>query len=208
MNPITVDIFSDVICPWCFLGKRRLDKALGLASEVQVEVNFRPYFLDPTIPPEGLDRVKYMTDKFGTERLKTIHDPLIKAGAEDGVPFRFDQITRTPNTLDAHRLIYWARDKQIDVAEKLFVAYWRDGRDVSTHDVLIEIADESGLDRKQVKIDLSGDKDAAQLMQEVYEAHQIGITGVPTYILQRKYAVVGAQSAETLATVLRQVAAL
>ena len=106
---INIDVVSDVICPWCFLGKRRLDKALALIPDIKTEVVFRPFFLDPSIPAEGIDRHKYMADKFGETRLKTIHDPLIKAGLEDGVPYHFDKITRTPNTLDAHRVIRWAQ---------------------------------------------------------------------------------------------------
>jgi predicted DsbA family dithiol-disulfide isomerase len=95
MRTLSVDMISDVICPWCFLGKRRLDKAIALVPEIKVEVNFRPFFLDPTIPHEGLDREDYMVAKFGRERLKTIHDPLIVAGKDDGINYAFDKITRT-----------------------------------------------------------------------------------------------------------------
>ncbi len=129
---IFIDVVSDVICPWCFLGKRRLDKALAQLDGLDVEVAWRPFMLDPTIPKEGKSRHDYMMEKFGEERLKTIHDPLIKAGAEDGVPYRFDAITRTPNTLDAHRVIRWAHTsgKQHDVAERLFMDYWNEGKDI------------------------------------------------------------------------------
>ena len=123
---LKIDVVSDVICPWCFLGKRRLDKALAMVPEVTAEVVFRPFFLDPTIPREGMDRRAYMVAKFGEERLKTIHDPLIAAGKEDGVPYQFDKITRTPNTMNAHRLLRWAQQEgvQAAVAEALFMAYW------------------------------------------------------------------------------------
>ncbi len=118
MKAISVDVVSDVICPWCFLGKRRLDKAIGLLEDIKVEVNWRPFFLDPTIPAEGMSRRTYLENKFGAERLKTLHDPILAAGKEDGVPYAFDKITRTPNTMDAHRLIRWSHDggKQHDVA--------------------------------------------------------------------------------------------
>ncbi len=203
---ITIDVISDVICPWCFLGKRRLDKALTLIPELEVEVVYRPFFLDPSIPPEGLDRHKYMADKFGEERLKTIHDPLIKAGKEDGVPYQFDKITRTPNTLDAHRLIRWAKvaERQMDIVESLFVAYWRDGKDVGDHAVLNALAKSIDLD---VASDLSSDKDKNEVMQEVARAQQMGISGVPTFIINQKYGISGAQSAEMLAGALKDIAA-
>ena len=203
---ITIDVVSDVICPWCFLGKRRLDKALALIPEIKTEVVFRPFFLDPSIPLEGLDRHKYMADKFGEERLKTIHDPLIKASLEDGVPYQFDKITRTPNTLDAHRVIRWAQaaGRQSEVVEALFVAYWRDGKDVGDHAVLNEIAKSIGLD---VAADLASDKDKNEVMQETARAQQMGISGVPTFIINQKYGISGAQGAEMLAQAIRDIAA-
>ncbi len=203
---ITIDVVSDVICPWCFLGKRRLDKALALIPEIKTEVVFRPFFLDPSIPLEGLDRYKYMADKFGEERLKTIHDPLIKASHEDGVPYQFDKITRTPNTLDAHRVIRWAQaaGRQSEVVEALFVAYWRDGKDVGDHAVLNEIAKSIGLD---LAADLASDKDKNEVMQETARAQQMGISGVPTFIINQKYGISGAQGAEMLAQAIRDIAA-
>ena len=205
---ITIDVVSDVICPWCFLGKRRLDKALSLIPEVKAEVIFRPFFLDPNIPQDGLSRQDYMENKFGKERLKTIHDPLIAAGKEDGVPYHFDKITRTPNTLDAHRLIRWAKleDKQAEVVEALFMAYWSQGRDVGDHKVLADIAAAHGMDRAKVLRELASDRDKSEVLQETIQAQQIGVTGVPTYIINRKYGVVGAQGAEMLAEQIRKAA--
>lgn len=203
---IAIDVVSDVICPWCFLGKRRLDKALALIPEIKTEIVFRPFFLDPSIPTGGLDRHKYMTDKFGEERLKTIHDPLIKAGLEDGVPYQFDKITRAPNTLDAHRIIRWAQavGRQSEVVEALFVAYWRDGKDVGDHTVLGDIAKSIGLD---VAADLTSDKDKAEVKQECVRAQQMGISGVPTFIINQKYGISGAQGAEMLAQTIKEIAA-
>jgi predicted DsbA family dithiol-disulfide isomerase len=205
---ITIDVVSDVICPWCFLGKRRLDKALSLIPDVKVEVVYRPFFLDPTIPAGGIDRHKYMSDKFGEERLKTIHDPLIAAGKEDGVPYHFDKITRTPNTLDAHRLIRWAlpTGKQAEMKEALFIAYWSDGKDIGDHTVLADIAASIGLDRETIAKDLVSDKDKQEVMAETQQAQQMGITGVPTFIINHKYGISGAQSAELLADAIKKVA--
>ncbi len=204
---ITIDMVSDVICPWCFLGKRRLDKALSLIPDVKVEVIYRPFFLDPTIPAGGLDRKKYMTDKFGEERLKTIHDPLIAAGKEDGVPYNFDAITRAPNTMDAHRLIRWALidDKQAEMKEALFVAYWRDGKDIGDHAVLADIAASVGMDRELILADLTSDKDKQAVMAETVQAQQMGIAGVPTFIINHKYGISGAQSAQVIADAIMKV---
>jgi predicted DsbA family dithiol-disulfide isomerase len=204
---ITIDVVSDVICPWCFLGKRRLDKALSLIPDVKVEVVYRPFFLDLTIPAGGIDRHKYMSDKFGEERLKTIHDPLIAAGKEDGVPYNFYKITRTPNTLDAHRLIRWAlpAGKQAEMKEALFVAYWSEGKDIGDHTVLADIAASVGLDRKTIVTDLASDKNKQEVMAETQQAQQMGITGVPTFIINRKYGISGAQSAEMLADAIKKV---
>jgi predicted DsbA family dithiol-disulfide isomerase len=204
----SIDVVSDVICPWCFLGKRRLDKALAMIPEVKTEINFRPFFLDPTIPSEGLDRHDYMAAKFGEERLKTIHDPLIKAGKEDGVPYHFEKITRTPNTMDAHRLLRWAKieGKQPEIAEALFMAYWSEGRDVGDHQVLAEIAAAHAMSRANVLKALASDQDKAEILAETAQAQKMGVTGVPTYIINRKYGVVGAQTAELLAEQIKKAA--
>lgn len=206
---ITIDVVSDVICPWCFLGKRRLDKALALIPEIKAEISFRPFFLDPTIPPEGLGRHEYMAAKFGEERLKTIHDPLIKAGKEDGVPYHFDKITRTPNTMDAHRLLRWAKldGKQPEIAEALFMAYWNEGRDVGDHQVLADIAAAHGMNRNKVLNALGTDQDKNDVLKETTQAQQMGVTGVPTYIINQKYGVVGAQAAEALAEQIKMAVA-
>jgi predicted DsbA family dithiol-disulfide isomerase len=201
-----IDVVSDVICPWCFLGKRRLDKALALIPEVKAEVVFRPFFLDASIPPEGLDRHKYMADKFGEERLKTIHDPLVAAGKAGGVPYNFDKITRTPNTIDAHRVIRWAQTagRQKEMVEAIFLAYWRDGEDVGDHAVLNKIAKSVGLD---VSSELESDKDKDEVLQECIKAQKMGISGVPTFIINQKYGISGAQEATMLAQTIKDIAA-
>lgn len=206
---LNIDVVSDVICPWCFLGKRRLDKALAMVPDVPVQVIFRPFFLDPSIPRQGMDRHAYMVAKFGEERLKTIHDPLIQAGKEDGVPYQFDKITRTPNTLDAHRLLRWAQqhDVQGAVAEALFMAYWNKGEDVGDHAVLTAVAAANGIDANWVKAKLATNDDTDAVMAEVQQAQAIGVTGVPTFILASRYGVVGAQSPAFIADAIRKAAA-
>jgi len=204
-----IEVISDVICPWCFLGKRRLDKALTLVPEVTPAVTFRPFFLDPSIPPQGLSRAEYMKSKFGDRDLKALHQPLVDAGARDGVPYHFDKITRTPNTLNAHRLIRWALQagKQPQVVEALFCAYWRDGKDVGAIDVLAEIASTCGMDGQEVLRLLSVPTDAKEVMEEVQKAYELGVQGVPTFIIDQRYGISGAQEAEALADAIRQVAA-
>jgi predicted DsbA family dithiol-disulfide isomerase len=202
----TIDVISDVICPWCFLGKRRLDVALA-AMDKDVFIRWRPYLLDPTIPPQGLDRQQYMLDKFGAERLQTIHDPLIEAGKEIGVPYNFDLITRTPNTLDAHRLIRWAHtvERQTELVERLFMAYWSEGKDVGNRDVLAQCAGEAGINAEQIRELLDTEQDVAETHAEIEHATNIGVTGVPTFILAQSYALVGAQSPEVLADAILRV---
>ena len=203
-----IDVVSDVICPWCFLGKRRLDAALAQLPDLDVFVRWRPFMLDPTIPAEGLDRQQYMLNKFGPERLKTIHDPLIAAGAELGVPYNFDAITRTPNTLDAHRLMRWSHtiERQHDMAERLFMAYWGQGQDVSDHAVLARLAGETGINAEQIAELLASEQDVAETKAEIEHASTIGVTGVPNFILGQTYALVGAQSPEVLADAIGRVA--
>ena len=209
MKSISVDVVSDVICPWCFLGKRRLDKAIALLEDITVEVNWRPFFLDPTIPAEGMSRRTYLEDKFGAERLKTLHDPILAAGKEDGVPYAFDKITRTPNTMDAHRLIRWSHidGKQHDVAERLFMAYFSLGLDIGDRAVLAKIAGEAGMDKAEVSTKLENGTDIDAVNTEVERAYRMGVTGVPCFILAQKQGLMGAQPAEVLADAIGKLAA-
>jgi predicted DsbA family dithiol-disulfide isomerase len=203
-----IDVISDVICPWCFLGKRRLDAALEQLDGLDVFVRWRPFMLDPTIPPEGLDRQQYMLAKFGPERLATIHDPLITAGAELGVPYDFDAITRTPNTLDAHRLMRWSHtvERQHDMAERLFMAYWSEGQDIGDRSVLAACAGQVGINAEQIRDLLESPQDVEETKAEIQHATNIGVTGVPTFILGQSYALAGAQSPEVLADAIGRVA--
>lgn len=197
---VSVDVVSDVICPWCFLGKRRLDKAIASMPETEVEVRWRPFLLDGSIPPDGMNRRTYLANKFGEARLASLHDPLIAAGKADGVPFRFEAINRTPNTLNAHRLIRWAEaeGRQHAMAERLFMDYWSEGKDVGEASVLIDAAIAVGLDGGQVSQLLASDADLDPVIAEINQAAEFGITGVPTFIIGKRYAVVGAQAPEVL----------
>lgn len=209
---ITIDVVSDVVCPWCFIGQKRLGRALGAVPEIDVDVRWRPYQLDPTIPPEGKDRKAYMLAKFGSEeRLREIHARIEPLGAEEGIAFDFGAIKVSPNTLDAHRVLRWAAaaggDLQDRLAKRLFQLYFEEGANVGDHGVLIEAAREVGMDAAVVETLLPTDADRDAVATEVATASRMGITGVPCFLLEGKYAVMGAQNADTLADAIRQVAA-
>ena len=208
---ITVDVVSDVVCPWCFIGQKRLDKAIA-ASGVAVHVHWRPFQLDPTIPPEGKDRREYMLGKFGSEeRIREIHARIEPLGAAEGIAFDFDAIKVAPNTLDAHRLIRWAgaadEDVQNRLVERLFQLNFEEGQNIGDVEVLIEAAREAGMDASVVETLLASDADAEAVRTEIATAARMGVTGVPCFLLEGKYAVMGAQDAATLADAIGQVAA-
>jgi predicted DsbA family dithiol-disulfide isomerase len=204
---LTIDVVSDVVCPWCYLGKRRLENAVTLVSDVKVEVRWRPFQLDPTIPPGGIDRREYIEKKFGIAGTVTpMHERLAEMGTNEGIDYHFERIKRSPNTIDAHRLIRWAGPEHEDAAvERLFRAYFIEGRDIGDSAVLVELASEVGLDRASVQERLSTDEDRSVVEQEIAEANRIGVTGVPCFIIGGRYAVVGAQSPETIAEAIETV---
>ncbi|MFC3208515.1 DsbA family oxidoreductase [Aquamicrobium soli] len=209
--PITVDVVSDVVCPWCFIGQKRLDKAIA-TSGVDVQVHWRPFQLDPTIPPEGKDRREYMLGKFGSEeRIREIHARIEPLGAEEGISFNFDAIKVAPNTLDAHRVIRWAgaagEEVQNRLVRRLFQLNFEEGRNLGDPAVLVEAAREAGMDTAIVETLLPTDADVESVRGEIDTAARMGVTGVPCFLLEGKYAVMGAQDAATLADAIRQVSA-
>ena len=208
---VTVDVVSDVVCPWCFIGQKRLEKAVAAVPEVAVDIHWRPYQLDPTIPPEGKDRKQYMLAKFGSEeRIREIHQRIEPLGAAEGIAFDFGAIKVAPNTLDAHRLIRWAGTAgdgvQNRLVRRLFQLNFEEGANIGDRAVLIEAARESGMDVAVVEALLPTDADRDAVTSEIATAGRMGITGVPCFLLEGKYAVMGAQDAETLADAIRQVA--
>lgn len=195
----TVDIISDTICPWCLIGKRRFERALAQRPDLEVQVGWRPFQLNPDMPAEGADRKAYLEAKFGgEERARQIYDRIRDAGAEEGVDFDFHRIPRTPNTLDSHRLIRWAgaAGVQNDVVERLFQAYFTDGEDIGDRQVLLRIAEEAGMERGLVAELLEQGADLELVMKEDALARQMGVQGVPCFIIDRKYVVSGAQDPE------------
>ncbi|HUB85726.1 MAG TPA: DsbA family oxidoreductase [Rhizomicrobium sp.] len=204
-----IDIVSDTVCPWCFIGKRRLERAFLLRPDMQFNIHWRAYRLDPSVPAEGVDRKAYMRAKFGDNpNRQAMADALQAAGRSEEIAFDFDAIARTPNTLDSHRLIRWAGGAglQNEVVERLFTAYFEDGRDIGNRDVLVEIASDVGMDSALVADLLDQGEDRELIEREDALAHRMGISGVPTFIFENKYLVSGAQDAETLAQVMDKVA--
>ncbi|MGZ5923529.1 MAG: DsbA family oxidoreductase [Rhizomicrobium sp.] len=200
-----IDIVSDTVCPWCFIGKRRIGRAMVMRPNVNFDVFWRPYRLDPTIPREGVDRRAYLKAKFGdSPRSSAMGDAIRSEGAGEGIEFAFDKIAKTPNTLDSHRLVRWAAGAgvQDDIVERLFQAYFIEGRDVGDPAVLSAIATEAGMDGDLVATLLAGDADLAEVEREAGLASEMGITGVPTFIFDSKFMISGAREAELLVRVI------
>jgi predicted DsbA family dithiol-disulfide isomerase len=204
---LTIDVVSDVVCPWCYLGKKRLERALAEDKGEPIKVHWRPYQLDPSIPKEGLERRAYMINKFGNDgRIETAHERLTALGAEEGIAFAFDRIARAPNTLDAHRLIRWAfaAGAQDKVVDRLFKLYFEEGRDIGDRALLIETASECGMDRAIVEKLFDDGADEKEVRAEIAEAQRLGVTGVPFFIFAQRFGVPGAQGADVLAAAIDQ----
>ncbi|MET3854752.1 DsbA family oxidoreductase [Rhizobium sp. OAE497] len=212
MERITIDVVSDVVCPWCYLGKARLELAIAeVQDEVGVDINWRPYRLNPDYPPEGVDQKKSLEEKLGgAERVAQAHQMLTDFGKEVGINFNFEAIKIGPNTLDAHRLIHWAmiedRDKADKVVNGLFKANFEEGRNVGDHAVLLDVAEKAGLDRAVTASLLSSDADKVLVVEEIESARKMGVNGVPFFIFDQQYAVSGAQTPDILAGALRDIA--
>lgn len=203
-----IDVISDTVCPWCFIGKRRLDRAIAQRPELALEVNWRPYQLDPNVPKEGVDRRAYFRAKFGDgERVKGMSETLQAYGAELGIAFAFDKAEKRPNTIDSHRLIRWASSVGVQdaVVEALFSAYFEQGRDIGDAAVLIDIAAACGMDGELVEELLASDADVELTLRESGLAGQMGVQGVPAFVLLGKYMLVGAQDTEALVRVFDKV---
>jgi predicted DsbA family dithiol-disulfide isomerase len=206
-KPVRIDVVSDVVCPWCFIGKSRLEKALALKPDIPVEVHYRPYFLNDWIPREGISREQYLTTKFGSvERYKGIAGRVQAAAREEGLTYAVDKISRQPNTTDAHRLIHWADQigKAPEMKQKLMDLYFTEGADLTDRDVLAKAAAEVGLD--DVREALGSERDVAEVEREAEAAKEAGIQGVPMYIFDGRFAVSGAQAPEYLAEAIERAA--
>ena len=208
-GPIEIDVISDVMCPWCYIGKRRLEKALAMLPGVEVDVRWRPFQLDHTIPETGMDRQEYLRNKFGSDAdAERIYEPVRAAGRAENIPFEFDKIEISPNTLNAHRIIRWAMAEgvQDEVVERLFQLYFIEGANLTDKKVLAGAAVEAGIDRAVVEHLLAGDTDKAETQAEIARIQQMGVTGVPAFIIGNRYAVMGAREPEIIAQAIQEVA--
>lgn len=214
MERVTIDIVSDIVCPWCYLGKARLELAIAeVQDEVGVDINWRPYRLNPDHPPEGVDHQAWLAERLGgADAVERAHGMLKKLGEDVGIRYDFEAIKIGPNTLDAHRLLHWAmmedREIQDKVATGLFKANFEEGRNVGDHVVLAEIAEKSGMNRQVVENLLKGDADKDTVLAEIDAAQKMGVTGVPFFIIDGQYAISGAQMPDVLANALREIAQL
>ena len=208
-QPVRIDVVSDIVCPWCFIGKHRLEKAIALNPDIPVEVHWRPYFLNDWIPREGISREQYLTTKFGSpERYKGIAQRVSAAAAAEGLTYAMDKISRQPNTLDAHRLIRWADEigKAAEMKQRLMDLYFTEGADLTSHAVLAQAAADIGLDAEATRKALASDKDVAEIEREALSAKEAGIDGVPCFIFGGKFAISGAQAPEDLAEAIERMA--
>ena len=208
-QPVRIDVVSDVVCPWCFIGKHRLEKALALTPDIPVEVHWRPYFLNDWIPRGGMSREQYLTTKFGSpERYKGIAQRVGAAAAEEGLVYAADKMKRQPNTLDCHRLIRWAEGigKAAEMKQRLMDLYFTEGADLTNRAVLVQAASDVGLGPEDVRAALDSDQDVAQVEAEALSAKEAGIEGVPCFIFGGKFAVSGAQSPDYLAEAIARAA--
>lgn len=198
---IHIDIVSDTVCPWCYIGKRRLEKAMSMRPRINFQLGWRPFQLNPDMPNEGMPRDQYLSVKFGgTQRAQRIYEHVSMAGLEERLDFDFMRIHRQPNTFDSHRLIRWAASASVQdrIVEALFERYFLDGLDIGNREILIKIAAECGMDDSLVRDLFARDADRDLVMAEEGVARRMGIAGVPCFIVDRKYAVSGAQDASVL----------
>ena len=196
-----IDIFSDTVCPWCFIGKRRLDRALAERPQVNPIVRWRAFQLNPEMPVEGMERRQYLETKFGgAENAKSIYAQVSVAGDSENIPFAFDKIARTPNTVDSHRLIRYAREHghQDETVQALFDAYFLRGEDIGNLEVLAAAARAAGLDGDAARTFLESGAEAETIRDEDTQARQAGIGGVPCFIFNGKYALAGAHPPDVL----------
>jgi len=204
---LTIDVVSDVVCPWCFIGKRRLERAIALKPELAVTVNYRPFFLNPWVPREGMAREQYLNMKFGSAATYMANAPRVAAAAQaEGLVYDFLSVKRQPNTIDCHRLIRWAGEagNAAGLKQRLMELYFTEGADLSDRRVLVAAAQQCGLDASETERRLAGDKDVDTVTAEAQSFTQKGVNGVPYFIIGGIFAVSGAQDPHVLAEAMER----
>lgn len=212
-SQVTIDIVSDVMCPWCYIGKKRLENALAdVPDHIDVKVQWMPYQLDATLPKLGKDRQQYFIDKFGSlDAYAQVYAPIREAGVAEGIAFKLDDIKVSPNTMDAHRLIHWAgQDYGLEVQNELVSIlmryYFEEGKNIGDNEVLLEAAKlaEMGVDYTRERLETDEDKDI--ITGQINSMQAAGVSGVPFFIVNKKYALQGAQPKEHIVQVIQDVA--
>ena len=207
---VKLDIVSDPICPWCYIGKTLLDQALEERPDHGFEIAWHPFQLNPEMPAGGMDRREYLEHKFGGQAgALRAYAPIVERAEAAGLSIDFSAIKRTPNTLDAHRLIHWAgvEDMQNDMAMALFRAYFEEGRDIGDHEVLADLADSLSMDGAMIMRLLRSDADREDIANRDKQFREMGITGVPTFIVAGQHAVPGCQPADLWVKVIDELGA-
>jgi predicted DsbA family dithiol-disulfide isomerase len=203
-----IDVYSDIVCPWCFIGKRRLERALVQTNRAKdVSVRWRPFELNPTMTKTGMGRRAYLEAKFGGPgEVKTMQDRVAAVGTSVGIEFAFDRVAKTPNTFDAHRLVWFAqqRGRQDEVVEELFHGYFMEGLDIGDRETLTSLAVRAGIDGEKVGQMLSTEEGAEAVRQEEVHGHQLGITSVPYFVLNGQKGISGAQPVETFVIAIQR----
>jgi predicted DsbA family dithiol-disulfide isomerase len=206
--PLTVDVWSDTVCPWCWLGKRRFEAALRARPDLGVVVRWHPFELNPDLPAEGADRREYLERKFGDpDRFRDAQQRLLELGRAAGIEYRFGAQARMPNTRASHALVRLAGERESEAVEALFAAYFNEGRDVGDPEVLAALASELGLDGARVRERLAAREDFEAIEREERESARMGIQGVPFFVFAGKWAVSGAQETDAFVRALDAVAA-
>ena len=204
-RPVRIDVVYDTVCPWCFIGKRRLEQALLLRPDIETRLQWRPFLINPEMPMEGVDRQTDLIRKFGSEsRVRRIFGAINEAGLSVQIDFAFDRIARTPNAIDSHRLVNFAQKygKAADVVEALYVAFFREGLNIGEISTLVDIAEQCGLDADFVRAYLKNDEGSDWVINENAQAHRFGVNGVPSFVFNNDMVIAGAQEPQVLARML------
>ena len=204
---INIKVISDTICPWCYIGKKQLEKAINKIDNIEFDISYKPFQLDPTMPTDGVDRKRYIDRKFGEDTAKEIGNKIREAGKLVGIEFNYENIIKTPNTLNSHRILKWAEkeSKQEEALELLFYSYFTEGRDIGNNEELVKIAKKLGLNPKKIEKNLVSDIDIKEIELEEWSYRDLGIAGVPTYILEDNMIITGSQSSETFINVFNKI---